>query len=143
MLTLTFTTVITLVIFLIFLRIASRASWRPLIRHMVRRERLFSTHEAAIDQHRRESARLQQRMTDHLENKEKRFIRELDKRVQQAHRSRRVLLTEDHNRVELQLITLHEEMLRYLEKERLLFSDALPELIADMDEQFQRRGPRL
>lgn len=143
MLTLNFTTVIVLVIFLIFLRIASRASWRPLIRTMVRRERLFSSQEDTIDEHRRETAHLQERITDQLSKKEKRLMEELDERVQQEHRSRRVLLTEERNRAEQQLITLHEEMQLHLEKERLRFAAALPELIAAMDEQFQRKGPRL
>jgi F0F1-type ATP synthase membrane subunit b/b' len=143
MLSLNFTVIITMLVFLLFLRITSRAVWRPLIRHMVRRERLFTTHEKAIAQHLQEATQLKARITLQLEKKEKQLVRELDEKTQQAHRSRRTLLTEERNRVEQELINLHEELRHYLAKERLRFADALPGLIETMDRQFHEKGPRL
>ncbi|OQB33692.1 MAG: F0F1 ATP synthase subunit B' [Candidatus Hydrogenedentes bacterium ADurb.Bin170] len=143
MLTLNFTSVVALAVFLIFLRIASRIFWRPMIRHMVRRERLFAVQEESIQQQLSDAKALQERIQQRLDQKKKILSHDVDLKLQQAHSSRRLMLASEKNKTEQHLVQLHDQMQEYLETERRRFAEALPRLIEEMDLRFQQGGPHL
>ncbi len=142
MITLNLTFVVEAFLFLIFLAIARRIVWQPLLYLMQRRQETFENRQVETAQEEADTQRLTNAYYDKLARTNQETVQQNNSAIYAAHRARRALLAELKARADLEVLEYHTLLQKELEEHRKRFPEMLPQLIEVMDYQF-RKGGRL
>lgn len=143
MITLNLTFVVELFLFLIFLAVARRIVWHPLLQLMQRRQETFENRRSIAAQKEAQARQLVDSYHDKLARTNQQAVQQKNDTVYAAHRARRILVAELKARADLEVLEYHAMLQKELEEQRKRFPEMLPGLIEVMDYHIEKEGALL
>lgn len=140
MVTLNLTFVVEVFLFLVFLAIARRIGWRPLLQLMRRRQETFENRRSAAAQNATQAQQLVDAYHERLSRTNQQAVQQKNDTIYAARRARRVLIAELKAKADLEVLEYHEALQKELVEHRKKFPEALPSLIEVMDYQIEKGG---
>ncbi len=140
MITLNLTFVVEIFLFLVFLAVARRIAWQPLLHLMQQRRKTFEGRRAEAGQKEANAQQLNESYRDRLARTTQQALQKKNDTVYAAHHARRVLIAGLKAQADLEVLEYRATLQKELEEHRKKFPDMLPSLIEAMDYQFEKGG---
>lgn len=140
MITLNLTFLIEVFLFLLFLAVARRIAWHPLLQLMQRRQETFVNRRSTAAQKEARARQLVDSYHDKLARTNQQAVQQKNDAVYAAHRAHRVLIASLKAKADLEVLEYHAILMKELEEQRKRFPELLPGLIEVMDYQIEKEG---
>lgn len=140
MITVNLTIIVEMVLFLLFVAVATKLVWGPLMNVVHKRnDTIQGDHEYAT-RSLSEAERLREEYRSQLSETDQRAARQIYDATYNAHRERRNLISELKAKADAELSAHRESLQKEVTEQRKRFPELLPTLIEEMDRQVRTGG---
>ena len=128
------------VLFILFLWVANKLMFRPILRVMDEREEKIADDTTNAERESAEAQMAEERFIAQITDAHQEAARRLRHARQEAYARNRAQLEQHRIQAERELLTHHDEVQRALETERQQYGEHLPVLVDAIDRQLRMKG---